>query len=197
MSSIDPEDIVGKKFNKLTVIKYVGIEKKRHSSVHKYLCQCECGNTKIVNRGNLKNGHAYSCGCVRKNFNHNDIVGKHFGDWLVLEWAGRRHGNQYYRCRCECGAIQEVDRRYLLNGSSTSCGHEKNWNRPTGSGLDFPYDIIGEVMNDLTCIKCLGRDSNRNWIYLCRCRCGNEVKIDRGNFLLGTYKNCGRCPDQV
>lgn len=197
MKLMDPEDILGKKFNKLTVIKYLGVEKKRHSSVHKYLCRCECGNTKVVNRGNLINHHAYSCGCVRKNFNPSDITGKRFGKWQVVKWTGKRKGTHFYLCQCECGVQKEVDRRSLLDGLSTSCGHEKRWRLASESDQKFPYDIIGEVMNDLTCIRYLGRDSNRNWIYLCRCRCGNEVKIDRGNFLLGTYKNCGRCPDQV
>lgn len=176
----------------LTVIQYAGVEKKGRSSVHKYLCRCECGNEKLINRGNLINGHAYSCGCTRKNFNHNDIVGSKFGKLTVLKWTGKKHDSHHYLCRCACGKTLEVERRYLLDGSMKSCGHEKNWNSPP-SNRPIPYDLIGETMNDLTIIECLGKDSNRNWIYLCRCQCGKEVRIDRGNFLLGTFQNCGRC----
>lgn len=52
------EDLTGKVFNKLTVIK--------HLENGKWLCKCDCGNEVIVKSGNLKNGHTKSCGCLRK-----------------------------------------------------------------------------------------------------------------------------------
>lgn len=56
------ENLIGKKFNRLTVIEY------DHSAKgHKYYkCQCECGNIHIVNGTNIKTGKVKSCGCLLK-----------------------------------------------------------------------------------------------------------------------------------
>jgi hypothetical protein len=34
----------------------------------RWLCQCDCGNTKVVLRDKLKNGNTQSCGCYQKEF---------------------------------------------------------------------------------------------------------------------------------
>ena len=52
----DIKDLAGKEFGKLKVKKYVGNKK--------WLCECECGNTKIVRAANLLNGSTKSCGCL-------------------------------------------------------------------------------------------------------------------------------------
>lgn len=62
-------DLTGQKFGKLTVIKQV--ESYRDHSA--WLCQCECGNTKIVNSVELKNNDTLSCGCLRSSFGEKSI----------------------------------------------------------------------------------------------------------------------------
>lgn len=52
------QNIIGEKFNKLTVIKKVGL--------NQYLCKCECGNETVVYASNLITGHTKSCGCNKK-----------------------------------------------------------------------------------------------------------------------------------
>ena len=56
-------DLIGKKFGKLTVIKNVGIDKKYNTL---WLCKCDCGNEKIVARYKLTIGNTKSCGCLKK-----------------------------------------------------------------------------------------------------------------------------------
>ena len=53
-------DLTGQKFGKLTVI-----ERAESSSTGKtrWLCECECGNRKIVLRDSLRRGKTISCGC--------------------------------------------------------------------------------------------------------------------------------------
>lgn len=123
-----------------------------------------------------------------------DIIGKHFGEWTVISYQGKINGSYHrYKCECSCGTIREITRADLLRGRTKSCGHEKDtWIDPAYQ-LPYPDDIIGEHIKDLTCIKRLGKNQDGNWVYLCRCSCGREVKIDRGNFMLGTYPDCGRC----
>lgn len=54
-------NICGKKFNRLTVIKRVSNSKNHHS---RWLCECDCGNKKIVIGTNLTRGITKSCGCL-------------------------------------------------------------------------------------------------------------------------------------
>ena len=67
---VDPEDIVGKSFGKLIVLKnlnyYIGGSRI-------YECQCKCGSIVKVSRSNLLTGHTSSCGCVRSK--NEEIIG--------------------------------------------------------------------------------------------------------------------------
>jgi hypothetical protein len=59
------KNLIGQKFGKLTVIERVD---KPNDSRHKdayYLCQCDCGGSRIVKSSHLRKGVA-SCGCIRK-----------------------------------------------------------------------------------------------------------------------------------
>jgi hypothetical protein len=56
-------DLTGQKFNRLTVIKRVENSKKGDV---RWLCQCECGNSKIIAGDSLKAGMTKSCGCYNK-----------------------------------------------------------------------------------------------------------------------------------
>jgi hypothetical protein len=55
--------MIGKTFNKLTVIS-IAEYKKGHGFSPKWNCICSCGNTTIVDAGNLRSGHTKSCGCL-------------------------------------------------------------------------------------------------------------------------------------
>lgn len=59
------ENLIGKKFGRLTVIEEVTSNIKYRRT---WRCKCECGNTKdiIVTTGDLKNGHTQSCGCLQR-----------------------------------------------------------------------------------------------------------------------------------
>lgn len=93
----DPQyinEIVGKKFNMLTVLKFdhfkegpipKGRTKPRRHAI--YLCKCDCGNTKLVDRANLTRGDIKSCGCI------NFIAQKKHGnsrDRIYNEWRGMK-----------------------------------------------------------------------------------------------------------
>lgn len=67
---INVDDIIGKRLGKLKVISYAhsrydntsGGERIRHF----YICKCDCGVVKLVQRGPLVNEIVHSCGCGRK-----------------------------------------------------------------------------------------------------------------------------------
>lgn len=51
-------NIIGKTFNRLTVLSYEGKSK--------YKCRCECGNECVINGQHIRRGHTKSCGCYQR-----------------------------------------------------------------------------------------------------------------------------------
>lgn len=56
-------ELVGQKFENLTVIKEYGRDKYKNVL---WECLCDCGEKTIVTSGNLVTGHTKSCGCLQK-----------------------------------------------------------------------------------------------------------------------------------
>lgn len=68
------EDLTGKRFGKLTVIKQVEDcinQKGGHRA--KWKCECDCGNIIEALGVYLKNGNTKSCGCMRKETIHKKL----------------------------------------------------------------------------------------------------------------------------
>jgi hypothetical protein len=65
-------DLIGKKFNLLTVMAFVGTVKQGNNSVSFYKCICDCGKTKSVKGTHLTRGDTKSCGCLQHKRKTND-----------------------------------------------------------------------------------------------------------------------------
>ena len=80
-------DLTGKKFNKLTVIEYVGSDEKGKPN---YKCLCECGKETICRGENIKSGRTKSCGCfniersIEANKTHGDSKKRIYKEWLDM-----------------------------------------------------------------------------------------------------------------
>lgn len=112
-------DLIGKKFNNLTVLEEITFIDGKGRNKKKLRCQCDCGNIIDIVKGNVINGHTKSCGCLRKSKNvRNNIVGKKFGKLTVLKELG---GSRVY-CQCDCGNGKIVFKPTLLKGEVKSCG---------------------------------------------------------------------------
>lgn len=81
------EEIIGKRFGRLTVISFHGIKNKR---AH-FLCKCDCGNEIIARMDHLISGATQSCGCLQKEIvshmsdkHRQEMIGKSFGYLKVL-----------------------------------------------------------------------------------------------------------------
>lgn len=61
------KNIKGLKFGKLTPIKPVIADSKGNS---RWLCECDCGNLKVVETYKLTSGNTKSCGCLKKEHGH-------------------------------------------------------------------------------------------------------------------------------
>lgn len=113
-------DIRGMRSGKLVVVEQLG---KLNGKDEYVLCQCDCGNKKIIRRGNITSKHTKSCGCTRphNNYNESDFVGKTFGR-LYAQSSFRKNGFLYIHCICCCGNEKDVRSDSLFNGRTISCG---------------------------------------------------------------------------
>lgn len=116
---------IGKKYGFLTVMQYTG-EKYRSTKI--YLCECECGNTKVVNINKLKTGHVKSCGCKRYN-KIIDLTNRKYGRLKVLSFHSRENNKTLWNCVCECGNYKIIDGHFLKNGAIVSCGCKNDENK--------------------------------------------------------------------
>lgn len=85
-------DLTGKQFGRLTVIERAP-DAVSPSGRHrvKWLCQCECGNTREVYTDNLLRGRTVSCGCnarekaQHREGNHHESRTKLYGVWCAMK----------------------------------------------------------------------------------------------------------------
>ena len=65
------KQMIGQRFGKLIVLAQV--DEQDTDLSYKYLCQCDCGNTKIVSGTSLKEGSVLSCGCIASSIGEQNI----------------------------------------------------------------------------------------------------------------------------
>lgn len=91
-------------------------------------CKCKCGKECNVSGVHLRNGSVQSCGC-KKFESHNGIdeTGKRYGKLTVLERSNKIDGTHiFWKCKCDCGNICDINGTYLRLGISTNCGCERS-----------------------------------------------------------------------
>lgn len=114
-------DIIGKKFNHLTVIKKTS---KRRSGKILYLCKCDCGSNKdiLTTRTELIKNHTTSCGCCMNKYSVGDVVNNRK---IIGFQKNEENGRLYYKCIC-----LYCNKEYFALGQtlekSISCGCLKN-----------------------------------------------------------------------
>lgn len=132
------KDLVGKKFGKLTVLKLNSID----SHGKEYLCQCDCGNKKIIRGSSLTCGMSKSCGCQIGKGNigkkHNKVaksrIGKRFNRLLIIDVDSSNDNVNLMICKCDCGNTTKQIYADLVNGKVKSCGcYQKEEASKTGS----------------------------------------------------------------
>ena len=55
--------------------------------------------------------------------------------------------------------------------------------------------LEGQRFGHLTVLKKLDERENRYVVWLCRCDCGNEIKVNTRHLMRGTVKDCGCIPE--
>lgn len=204
------ENLEGKTFGKLKVIKYIGKHYKFNYDM--YGCICECGNIKMASSHNLVNNKTKTCGCGRRNAAKKatppkNLTGQKFGRLNILSKviikktysSGVTKNTSYYYAWCDCQKDLPFEEReirlyrqsQLLRGITKSCGclHKEV------SSQKSTKDISNQRFGNLTAIKLLEnkRSNKGNRIWECKCDCGNIVQLPSGVLTSGNTKTCGRC----
>lgn len=114
-----------------------------------------------------------------------DITDQRFGKLVALERTElKKHTSSIWRCVCDCGNEAMVPVSYLDRGDTTSCGCNK-WK-------GTPKDIRGKKFNKLEAILRTEKKSpNGDFIWMCKCDCGNETELPIGQLHSDSAYSCG------
>lgn len=123
----------GTKFWKLTVKKRVEPLRKKdgRSQGISYLCECECGEQKVILGQSLLKGLTKSCGCLRKEAPPNklDLTDRRFDKLLAVNYSHFENDGAYWLCKCDCGNETFVLVSNLTRGNTRSCGCNANYTK--------------------------------------------------------------------
>ena len=186
------ESLVGKKFNRLTVLEKTD---KRMGSNVIYICRCDCGKITEVASNNLLRGHTKSCGCLvlqrvkERNSKKEFYEGQRFGKLTIICKTEKRDGdNIVYKCKCDRGNITEVNSSKLKTGHTKSCGcYKKDW---ANEYYTVHNNLVGERFGKLTVIERVGIITGQA-VYKCKCDCGNIVEVKSGQLKSSKTQSCG------
>lgn len=116
MSKINLNDLIGKNFNRLTILE---AKREKHKIIVK--CKCDCGNIKEYDYNAVRRNNTKSCGCLHK-INLNDLIGKKFNRLTILEARRNTKLKIIVKCKCDCGNIKEYFFRHIKINQTKSCG---------------------------------------------------------------------------
>jgi len=109
-----------------------------------------------------------------------DLTGKAFGMWTVLQFESRRGKDYYWRCICKCGKEKSVRANSLIGGLSKSCGHSR------------ATDLTGKRFERLLAISKLSKKSSGgNALWKCICDCGCIIDVNSKHLIHGSVRSCG------
>lgn len=76
-------DLSGQVFGKLTVVARAGGGGKGKAA--SWTCRCECGQTTVASRSNLRNGRTASCGCAEGGRTHGRTASREYSSWRGMK----------------------------------------------------------------------------------------------------------------
>ena len=155
--------MIGERYGSLVVIEKVKIQGKPKTY---WKCQCDCGNTCVVEDSHLKNGHTKSCGCrrrIRLREKRLDLTGQRYGRLVVL---GPATGNTENLV----AAGWKNDRSKELTASRAGCS--------------------GKVAGETAVSQSIRPDRMSDY-WLCQCDCGKQCVCRKENLRSGVTRSCG------
>ena len=188
------ENLIGKRFGKLTVAKiidrkrYFDKTKNKYKSATRLLCKCDCGKDYEVYLSNLTSGAITTClECARtKRQEQTGFIGQKFGTLTVVKYS---YEKRKWLLRCDCG--NEVYRKMtslknIVHKNLITCGDYTKHPKKT-----YRKKLEGKRFGKLTVLAYVKRN-NQN-VYKCQCDCG-EISYRASNYLVeGKELCCQKC----
>jgi len=188
------EELIGKRFGKLTVTKIVGKKryfdkaKSNYKVAIRLLCKCDCGKDYEVYLSNLTSGAITSClACAKiQKQEQTGFVGQKFGTLTVVKYS---YENRKWLLRCDCG--NEVYRtmsslKNVVHKDLLTCGDYTKHLKKT-----YRKKLEGKRFGKLTVLAYVKRN-NQN-VYKCQCDCG-AISYRASNCLVeGKELCCQKC----
>lgn len=85
------DEMIGRKFNKLTVIERLeDVQYTKKQKTKQYLCQCECGRYVKISYYNLIYGKTKSCGCLKSRYRTPHLTHGMTGTRIYEIWTGMK-----------------------------------------------------------------------------------------------------------
>ena len=129
----------GQKFGKWTILNKA--EKTKNYQTQ-WLCQCECGEKRLIISGSLCTRHTKGCKKCSKNA-FKDLIEQKFGKWTVLERAPNKNSQSQWLCKCECGTISEVSGSSLRQKKTTQC------KKCAGTAPKDSLNLVGKTFKNI------------------------------------------------
>ena len=184
----DPNIHIGEEFDRLTIIAF-DHQDSRYQFY--YLCQCECGEQKVIRYSHLKAKKIVSCGKCYKPQEKlvKSLVGVPCGRLMPIE---RLEGNKY-RCKCECGNETIVDGGNLRTKNTQSCGclQKEIASKTAGEINKGNYKDLSKDKFDRLKPLYIHHVEDGVPYWFCQCDCGNTKIVSRSYLVDGVTRSCG------
>ena len=195
--------MIGEKINGLLIlsldeVKNNKLKKERREGLRTnapvyYLCRCDCGNIISLTKPKILKRKIQGCNkCNQINFNQ--YIGKKINNWYIMNYLG----NYKFKCKCDCGNIEDVNCYNILHGLS------KNWGcirKEKMSKYASINSLVGDRYGNLTVIKEKGKNKYGKTICECLCDCGNKIDVLSNSLRTGHTYSCGcvksKTPSQI
>jgi len=165
-------DLVGKRFGKLTVKSYAGVENNKVL----WLCKCDCGRNVKIHSGALTSGNTKTCGCSHIRNLKGVKIGRLTGIKIVAQTIIGK--NNIWLCKCDCGNTCLIQATNFGKGTN-SCGCLKR------------KDISGKRFGKLVAKYSIELKNNKVF-WSCDCDCGKKnIKLPISALTSGNTKSCG------
>ncbi len=165
------KNIIGNKYNRLTVINRLDDRKYGNSTKRMWLCKCDCGNTIETYTSSLTTNNTKSCGCLKDETNKsNSINSRHK---VANPDAGFNEIYNSYKSNAEMRGyefkltIEDVKNIVILNcfycGVEPSNTIRRRYYKFNYNGIDRFNNKIGyTIENTVPCCKMCNIAKNNN-----------------------------------
>ncbi|MFY1067401.1 AP2 domain-containing protein [Enterococcus sp. AD013-P3] len=119
------------------------------------------------------------------------LVGKAYGELIILRTYRSSKGYLMCHCHCSCGKTSEVIYSNLKAGRTRSCGHLERENQESYRNLQ------GKIFGELMAFRKTSKRKEGTIVWECICSCGRKVEASRRQLVRGYVTSCGNHKDDA